>query len=122
MLPLQKPLAVSLFFILLSIASYGFLKDVSGVPSNWMPNDKVMHVLVFFALTLSFIQAFIRPFWQSFLLLALYGGLIEVAQATFTSRMGDPLDWLADIAGVLGAALLVRYLPAHWFSRPSVHA
>ncbi len=122
MLPLHKSLAIFLFFLLLSIATYGFLKDVSGVPSNWMPNDKVMHVLVFFALTLSFIQAFIRPFWQSFLLLALYGALIEVAQATFTSRMGDPFDWLADIAGVLGAALLVRYLPAHWFNRSLVQS
>jgi VanZ family protein len=121
-LPLHKSLAIFLFFLLLSIATYGFLKDVSGVPSNWMPNDKVMHVLVFFALTLSFIQAFIRPFWQSFLLLALYGALIEVAQATFTSRMGDPFDWLADIAGVLGAALLVRYLPAHWFNRSLVQS
>jgi len=118
-LPLHKPLAVSLFFLMLLVATYGFLKDVSAVPSNLMPNDKVMHVLVFFALTLSFMQAFTRPFWQNFTLLAVYGALIEVAQATFTSRMGDPIDWLADVAGILLAALLVRYLPAHWFSRPA---
>jgi len=31
--------------------------------------------------------------------------------------MGDPLDWLADVAGVLGALLLLRHLPAHWFVR-----
>lgn len=117
MLPLQKPLAVSLFLALLALATYGFLKDVSGIPSGWMPNDKVMHVLVFFALTLSFKQAFTRPFLHAFLLLAVYGALIEVAQATFTSRMGDPLDWLADVAGILFAAALVRSLPAHWFVR-----
>ena len=117
MLPLQKPLAVSLFSALLALATYGFLKDVSGIPSGWMPNDKVMHVLVFFALTLSFKQAFARPFLHAFVLLAFYGALIEVAQATFTSRMGDPLDWLADVAGILLAAALVRYLPAHWFVR-----
>ncbi len=117
MLPLQKPLAISLFLLLLSIATYGFLKDVSGIPSGWMPNDKVMHLLVFFALTLSFIQAFVRPFWQCLILLALYGALIEVAQATFTSRMGDPLDWLADVAGIILAAALTRLLPAGWFRR-----
>lgn len=117
MLPLQKPLAVSLFSALLALATYGFLKDVSGIPSSWMPNDKVMHMVVFFALTLSFKQAFGHPFLHAFVLIAFYGALIEVAQATFTSRMGDPLDWLADVAGILLAAALVRYLPAHWFVR-----
>lgn len=120
MLPLQKPLAISLFLLLLSIATYGFLKDVSGIPSNWMPNDKVMHLLVFFALTLSFHQAYRRPFWQVFGWLALYGALIEVAQATFTNRMGDPLDWLADVAGVILAAAVIRRLPAGWFRRELV--
>jgi VanZ family protein len=115
--PLQKPLATSLFLLLLAIATYGFLKDVSSIPSDWMPNDKVMHLLVFFALTLSFIQAFVRPFWQCFMLLAFYGALIEVAQATFTSRMGDPLDWIADIAGICLAAAVIRLLPARWFRR-----
>ncbi len=117
MLPLRKPLAISLFLLLLSIATYGFLKDVSGIPSNWMPNDKVMHLLVFFALTLSFYQAFSRPFWQVLALFALYGALIEVAQATFTSRMGDPLDWFADVAGIILAAAIIRQLPTSWFRR-----
>jgi len=116
-LPLQKPLAISLFLLLLSIATYGFLKDVSGIPSNWMPNDKVMHGLVFFALQLSFMQAFVRPFWQSITLLALYGALIEVAQATFTSRMGDPLDWLADVVGLILALCCIRLVPPAWFRR-----
>ncbi len=87
------------------------------MPSNWMPNDKVMHLLVFSALTLSFYQAFSRPFWQVFAVLALYGAMIEVAQATFTSRMGDPLDWLADVAGIILAAALIRLLPERWFQR-----
>lgn len=120
MLPLAKPLAYSLFLLLLSIATYGFLKDVSGIPSDWMPNDKIMHLLVFFALTLSFMQAFLRPFWHCLMLLALYGALIEVAQATFTARMGDPLDWLADVAGILLAAVVIRQLPAGWFHREMV--
>ncbi len=117
MLPLRRTTAVPLFVALLLTATYGFLKDVSGIPSGWMPNDKVMHFLVFFALALSFIQAFVRPIWQMFSALALYGAFIEVAQASFTRRMGDPLDWLADVAGVLGALLLLRHLPSHWFVR-----
>jgi len=54
-LPFRRTTAVPLFVALLLTATYGFLKDVSGIPSGWMPNDKVMHFLVFFALALSFI-------------------------------------------------------------------
>lgn len=117
MLPLQKPLAISLFILLLAIATYGFLKDVSGIPSSWMPNDKLMHLLVFAALTLSLQQAFDRPGWQALGLLSLYGALIEVAQSALTNRMGDPLDWLADVAGIVLALGCIRVLPRNWFIR-----
>lgn len=115
MLPLPKSAAIPLFFLLLAIATYGFLKDVSGIPTGWMPNDKVMHLLVFCTLSLSFRQAFIWPVTYLFGVLALYGALIEVAQATLTNRTGDPLDWLADLAGIVLANSLVRLLPARWF-------
>lgn len=115
MLPLQKSVATLLFYVLLAIATYGFLKDVSGIPSGWMPNDKVMHMLVFFTLSISFRQAFIRPDSHLLILLAIYGALIEVAQATLTSRTGDPLDWLADLLGILVAVGMLKLLPARWF-------
>jgi len=111
-LPLAVLPARLLLILLLIIATYGFLKDTSGIPSSWMPNDKVMHVLVFLALTLSYLQAFAGRRVIGVVALALYGALIEVAQATFTNRMGDPLDWLADLAGIGLGLLLLRLWPA----------
>ncbi len=41
-----------------------------------------------------------------FLLLALYGGAVEGVQSFVAGRGGDPLDWLADLAGTcLGLAM-----------------
>ncbi len=112
MLPLAVLPARLLLILLLIIATYGFLKDTSGIPSNWMPNDKVMHVLVFLTLTFSYLQAFASRRISGIVALAAYGALIEVAQATFTNRMGDPLDWLADVAGIGIGVLLLRLWPA----------
>lgn len=114
MLPLAVLPARLLLILLLIIATYGFLKDTSGIPNNWMPNDKVMHVLVFFALMVSYLQAFAGQRVIGVVALALYGALIEVAQATLTNRMGDPLDWLADMAGIAVGLLLLQLWPA-WF-------
>lgn len=112
MLPLAALPARLLLILLLIIATYGFLKDTSGIPNSWMPNDKLMHVLVFLALTVSYLQAFAGRRVVGMVALALYGGLIEVAQATFSNRMGDPLDWLADVAGIGLGILLLRLWPA----------
>lgn len=117
MLPLSVARARGLLITLLLLASYGFLKDTSGIPSDWMPNDKLMHGLVFWVLGLSFMQAFVRRWLACLLWLALYGALVEIAQATFTNRMGDPLDWLADVAGLLLALACYRCCPPAWFQR-----
>ena len=114
MLPLQNPLAVSLFFILLSIASYGFLKDVSGVPSNWMPNDKVMHHLIFLGLMLLWQVSYPGKLLLGVLSLVVYGGAVEIAQATFTNRMGDWWDWAADNSGIFLAIILWRVVFARY--------
>jgi len=116
-LPLSTFNARGLFVALLLLASYGFLKDTSGIPSHWMPNDKLMHVLVFWVLGLSFMQAFVSQWRACVLWLCIYGTLVEVAQATFTNRMGDPLDWLADVGGILLALACYRAMPALWFGR-----
>jgi len=117
-LPLAVLPARLLLILLLIIATYGFLKDTSGIPNNWMPNDKVMHVLVFFALMVSYLQAFASTRLIGIVALAAYGALIEVAQATFTNRMGDPLDWLADVAGIGIGVLLLRLWPAAFAAVP----
>lgn len=112
-----------IFRILLGMAlvvcSYGFLKDVSGVPSSWMPNDKVMHVLVFMVLTLLWQLSFRERTIIGLLAMSAYGGLVELAQHYLTVRTGDWWDWLADICGILLALLLWVWRPARFKTFPS---
>lgn len=98
-----------LFYLALAVATWGFLKDVSGVPSQWMPNDKVMHVLIFVVLGslwhLGFGNATSTRL-LGFVALAAYGALIEVLQGMTPVRSADPWDWLADTLGLVIAQLL----------------
>ena len=99
-----------LFLLTLVVCSYGFLKDVSGLPSSWMPNDKLMHGLIFLMLMLLWQLSFYRRVLAGLLLLGIYGGAIELAQHFFTTRFGDWWDFLADLGG-LALALLLWQLP-----------
>ncbi len=108
---LLKPLHFRCLFIaFLVICTVGFLKDVSSVPSGWVPNDKLMHLLIFLVLMMLWQLSFYDRAFSGFWLLALYGGAIELAQHFFTSRFGDWWDLLADIVG-LALALLLWQLP-----------
>lgn len=99
-----------LFSAFLLICTVGFLKDVSSVPSGWMPNDKLMHLLIFLGLMMLWQLSFYGKTLAGFIGLALYGGAIELAQHIFTSRFGDWWDLLADVVG-LALALLLWQLP-----------
>jgi VanZ family protein len=103
-----------LLVLALMICSYGFLKDVSGVPSSWMPNDKLMHLGVFMVLMLLWQLSFHGRTLAGLVLMSMYGGLIELAQHYLTVRQGDWWDWLADICGILLALLLWRWRPARF--------
>ena len=111
-------LSPHIFRILLGMAlvicSYGFLKDVSGVPSSWMPNDKLMHLLVFMVLTLLWQLSFQNRTITGLLATTAYGGVVELAQHYLTGRTGDWWDWLADICGILLALLLWSWRPARF--------
>ena len=98
----------------LMICSYGFLKDVSGLPSSWMPNDKLMHLGVFMVLMLLWQLSFPKRTVTGLLAITVYGGLVELAQHYLTGRTGDWWDWLADICGILLALLLWRWRPARF--------
>ncbi len=88
------------------VATWGFLKDVSGIPSSWMPNDKVMHTLVFLTLTTLWQASFRQPWFYPVAMMAGYGALIEVLQGMTPVRSADAMDWLADMVGV-GLAFLL---------------
>ncbi len=112
---LMPQLSRCIFVLLLTFCSYAFLKDVSGIPSHWMPNDKLMHAGVFCALMLLWQAGFSGRLLLGILSLALYGGLVELAQHYYTNRMGDWWDWLADLSGLGLALLLWHYKIQHWW-------
>lgn len=68
-------------------------------------NDKLQHVLAFFALTLP--AACYRPKWLLWMapLAAAFGGAIELLQP-LVGRSCDLADWYADLSGILAAAVL----------------
>lgn len=109
---LQPKYCIPLFYLALCVCSYGFMKDVSGIPSSWMPNDKVMHHLIFLVLMLLWLASYPQKLLQGLLILVSYGGAIEIAQDTLTNRMGDWWDWAADNSGILLAILIWHWLLA----------
>lgn len=94
--------------LLLVIATFGFLAELSGQRiSHGVANaDKIAHFAIFFVLTWVFHKGFRPVFWRLFLILAVYGGLIELVQAFFTQRSGEWFDWFADLAGIIAFYLL----------------
>jgi len=66
--------------------------------------DKAQHGLTFAALSVLWLMAYSSTpnlFWKGFWVLAVFGALIEVAQYFSGYRNGDPLDWCADMVGVV---------------------
>ena len=72
--------------------------------------DKVLHALVFFAITLLGLFAWPRQTLRLTAVMLAYGVAMEVAQSFVPERMADPWDWLADAIGVGCAALAHRAL------------
>jgi VanZ family protein len=91
--------------------------------SAFPASDKVFHAVAYFVTTLLLLFAAVwRPGrgpgplarFASFVLLAVIasGLVVEFLQVALTARRGAELgDWIADMAGVLGAALV------HWLVR-----
>lgn len=73
--------------------------------------DKVVHIGMFFIMSLLICYRYERPALKNIYVVAiafsfLYGGLIEILQHYFFNRGGDLWDLLADVAGsVLGCLL-----------------
>jgi|GEM_PF-2446516 len=73
-------------------------------------NDKLLHALVFALLTVLARIAFPRFNPAALVVcLALFGGLIELAQTVpVFRRQASPLDWLADCLAIIAAMLILR--------------
>lgn len=92
------------FLLALVVVLALMLRPVQEVSSS---NDKIDHVAVFVALTVLGAWSQVQLRWLVPGLIT-YGAVTEVLQAQVTSdRHGDPMDLVADAAGVLATALIV---------------
>ncbi|MEI7902486.1 MAG: VanZ family protein [bacterium] len=106
---------MTLLIPVLSLLPAHFFKQVMQ-PLPAIPSmDKIVHALMYAALTAAYLYA-LAPDRRSHLaavlridfLVALYGFVMEVCQKLFTnSRSMDPLDGLANTVGALACALTV---------------
>ena len=99
----------ALFALELLAATWLFLVPSTSVPSTLQFWDKAQHGLMFLVLSSTGCWAY-RGRWRSVGIgLLLYGGLIEVLQATLTAtRYGDMQDGFADAAGIILGIVIVK--------------
>lgn len=108
MFPRSAPAVLSCALIATSVlviaTAFATLMPSSRIV-NAPGSDKLHHVLAFAILALPLAVA--RPRWipVTGLLLAVYGGLIEIIQP-WVGRSRDLADWQADLAGILLGSLL----------------
>ncbi|WP_404403088.1 VanZ family protein [Idiomarina seosinensis] len=98
------------FVVLLIAATGAFFWQSPPSQANQIPHlDKLVHFTVFFLLSLTLHRAFTLKARFAFVLLALYGLLIEIAQHYIPGRGSDVYDWIADSAGVLAYFVLTSF-------------
>ena len=104
---------ILLTFIILFLSLYNF-NDVYRAAQAIPYADKIVHLLMYFGITLVFLFEHYIETWKmnkkdyvmNFYPLIL-GGLIEIIQSLFTqSRSGDWYDFIADISGILVANIV----------------
>ncbi len=108
-------LVMTLLIPALSLLPAHFFKQVAKPLAPFGGVDKIIHVLLYAALTATYLHVLTRErrgrlatVLRVVFFAALYGLAMEVCQGLFTtSRSMDPLDALANTAGALTSALLV---------------
>lgn len=108
-----------LFVSLLILVTYLLLMEMPPATPSWPYKDKVQHITVFLALATCGGLAFQNRYVAVCTMLAGYGALMEVLQSVLTvTRIASVYDWLADVAGILIAAAVLR-LFSKWFNQSS---
>ncbi len=103
-----EPVWLSLGALLLSITLTLALLNLSGSDPRIPHQDKVLHALAFFSLTLWFAQLF-RGFWKLVLIMGFmltFGVTIEFLQGLTAYRDASKMDVVADALGIGMAGLL----------------
>ncbi|KAF4211664.1 hypothetical protein CNMCM8980_004224 [Aspergillus fumigatiaffinis] len=114
---IRYPFAGAFLFLLILAAYIGLLphSTSSSIPSNLQPNDKFLHVVTFFFLTLVFYwipdTTRRRSLQLTLLICTLALGIgSEIVQAILPNdRPFDPFDILANLVGSLGAVGLCSW-------------
>lgn len=97
-----------IFWTLVIIVSMFMLVELAPKKNPIKHLDKIQHALVFLTISVAGCLAFKNHTSLIVTGLTIFGGIIEVLQATFTTtRTGDVKDWLADIAGILIGLMIV---------------
>lgn len=97
-----------LFIVALAGAFWLAVMPVPPVAQLFSWQDKVEHALLFAGLAALAAAAWPGRTRAIVIGLLAYGAAMELAQATTAYRQGDPLDWLADAAGLLVLVPLAR--------------
>ena len=98
-----------LFWLLFAIVSVLMLIELPPKKDGLPYIDKVEHVIVFIALTLTGSLAYSQQKQRLYAGLIAIGALYEVLQALFTiTRQASVYDWLADVSGIVLAAIISR--------------
>ncbi len=97
-----------IFWTLVIIVSMLMLVEHAPKENPIKHLDKIQHALVFLTISVAGCLAFKNHTSLIVTGLTIFGAVIEVLQATFTTtRTGDVKDWLADIAGILIGLMIV---------------
>ncbi|MEJ6022875.1 VanZ family protein [Ramlibacter sp. PS4R-6] len=103
----RRLLLAAFWLALVVIAVLALLPATMPLPSTgW---DKANHTLAFAVLALLGSACWPSMNGRVLVALAAYGGAIEIAQTFTETRMGEWIDWLADVAGLAVAAAYLAW-------------
>lgn len=109
-----------LFGVALVVALLFALRPLTVEAPLFDQVDKFKHLACFATLTLLAIWAGLRPTWAVAGGLLGFGVLIELAQGLTATRSADPMDVLADLAGIaLGLVALAAWRTLRFSRRPT---
>lgn len=100
-----------LFWLFISLITFLLLVEQNTSPPIFPYADKVIHAIIFAALT--FVGYFAYTKYQNRLYwgIVIYGAVIEVLQGVYTqTRHASIGDWIANIIGVLLCVILIHLL------------
>lgn len=97
-----------IFWTLVAIIGVLMLVELAPKEDPIKNLDKIEHIVVFLIVSIAGCLAFKNKISLVVVGLTIFGAIIEVLQAIFTTtRTGDAYDWLADIVGILLGLMII---------------